>query len=134
VTGGYTDESAISLQSADFVKSKLDPAKYELYKIVISEQQWAYVDDSEGCHVVNRADFTLRLTDEVIHFDVAFMMLHGIPGENGCFQAYLELIGIPYTSCDSATSAITMNKAYTKAVVADIENLFVARSIQIDRS
>lgn len=134
VTGGYTDEFTISLSSADFVIGLLDDTKYEVYKIVISEGRWEYIDDTAATHPVNRADFTLRLPDELIHFDVAFMMLHGIPGENGCFQAYLDLLGIPYTSCDAATSAITMNKAYTKAVLADIDNLFVAKSVQIDKS
>lgn len=131
VTGGYTDEATISLASADFVKSKLNPARYEVYTIVVSEQQWEYVDDLDIRYVVNRADFSLELPNQIIHFDVVFMMLHGIPGEDGCFQAYLDLLGIPYTSCNAATSAITMNKAYTKAVVADIENLFVARSVQL---
>ncbi len=134
VTGGYTDEFTISLLSADFVAGLLDDTKYHVYKIVISEDRWAYIDDSQAAHPVNRADFTLRLAHEVIHFDAAFIMLHGIPGENGCFQAYLELLGIPYTSCDAATSAITMNKAYTKAVLADIDNLFVAKSVLINRS
>ncbi|PPL01785.1 D-alanine--D-alanine ligase family protein [Parapedobacter indicus] len=134
VTGGHTDEFAISLLSADFVIGQLDDTKYDVYKIVVSEGRWVYMDDTLAVHPVNRADFTLRLRHEIVHFDVAFIMLHGIPGENGCFQAYLELLGIPYTSCDAATSAITMNKAYTKAVIADIDNLFVAKSVQIDSS
>lgn len=134
VTGGYTDEFSISLLSADFVVGLLDDTKYDVYKIVISEDRWAYIDDTQVAHPVNRADFSLRLPHEVIHFEVAFIMLHGTPGENGCFQAYLELLGIPHTSCDAATSAITMNKAYTKAVLADIDNLFVAKSVLINRS
>ncbi|GGG79829.1 D-alanine--D-alanine ligase [Parapedobacter pyrenivorans] len=134
VTGGYTDEFTISLLSAAFVEGMLDATKYEVYKIVVFEDRWEYSDENQDTHPVNRADFTLQLPHEIIHFDVAFIMLHGIPGENGYVQAYLELLGIPYTSCDAATSAITMNKAYTKAVVADIENLFVAKSVQIDKS
>jgi len=134
VTGGYTDEMTISLQSADFVKRMLDVEKYDVYKIVILEDRWVYIDEKQAEHPVNRADFTLRYASCVVHFDVAFIMLHGIPGENGCLQAYLELLGIPFTSCDAATSALTMNKAYTKAALADIENLFLARSVQISQS
>jgi D-alanine-D-alanine ligase len=40
------------------------------------------------------------------------------------------MLGIPYTSCDALTSAISMNKGYTKAIVADIPNLYVAKSCQ----
>lgn len=41
------------------------------------------------------------------------------------------MLGIPYTTCDQLTSAITMNKGYTKAIVQDIPELNVARSIQL---
>src|SRR5690606_17597843 len=46
-------------------------------------------------------------------------------------QGYLDLVGVPYTSCDMLTSALTMNKAYTKAVLADIPELYAARSVQL---
>ncbi|MFM6975514.1 MAG: ATP-grasp domain-containing protein, partial [Sphingobacteriaceae bacterium] len=41
-----------------------------------------------------------------------------------------DMLQIPYTSCDALTSAISMNKGYTKAIVADISHLHVARSCQ----
>jgi D-alanine-D-alanine ligase len=45
-----------------------------------------------------------------IKFDKVFMMIHGIPGENGLFQAYLEMLGIPCTSCHSLSCALTFQK------------------------
>jgi D-alanine-D-alanine ligase len=44
--------------------------------------------------------------------------LHGTPGEDGKLQGYFDCLGIPYTSCDAATSALTFNKRYTVAVAA----------------
>src|SRR5690606_25281714 len=57
--------------------------------------------------------------------------LHGSPGEDGKLAGYFDMIGIPYTTCDQLSSAITMNKGYTKAIVDDIEELHIAKSIQL---
>jgi len=54
--------------------------------------------------------------------------MHGTPGEDGKLQGYFDTLGIPYTSCDAATSAITFNKRYTVAV-ASFSGIHVAKSI-----
>ncbi|HEY1006562.1 MAG TPA: D-alanine--D-alanine ligase [Sphingobacteriaceae bacterium] len=131
VTGGFTGESVISLKSADFVNEKLNPELYEVYKIIITRESWYGVDDAGVRHLVDRNDFTLNIRDQKIRFDVVFLMLHGSPGEDGRLQGYFDMLQIPYTSCDALTSAITMNKGYTKAVVADVPGLHVARSVQL---
>ena len=131
ITGGFTGESVISLKSAEFVSSKLDKTKFNIYKIVITPQSWFYEDANANRTEVNRNDFSLKLGNETILFDVAFIILHGSPGEDGKLQGYLDMINIPYTSCDALTSALTMNKGYTKSIVDGIEGLFVARSIQL---
>jgi D-alanine-D-alanine ligase len=51
--------------------------------------------------------------------EIAYIALHGKFGEDGCIQGLLELMGIPYTGCRVAASAITMNKATTKSVLKD---------------
>lgn len=131
ITGGFTGESVISLKSADFVYSKLDKDKFEVYKIFVSRDTWFYEDHQANRTEVNRNDFSIKLADLTIHFDAAFIILHGSPGEDGKLQGYLDMINIPYTSCDALTSALTMNKGYTKAIVDGIEGLFVAKSIQL---
>jgi D-alanine-D-alanine ligase len=47
-----------------------------------------------------------------------FIGIHGTPGEDGKLQGYFDLMNLPYTSCDAATSALTFNKRYTVAVAA----------------
>jgi D-alanine-D-alanine ligase len=131
VTGGFTGESVISLKSADFVNGKLDRELYEVYKIIITRDNWYTVDDAGIRYEIDKNDFSLIIRDSKVVFDVVFLMLHGSPGEDGRLQGYFDMLNIPYTSCDALTSAITMNKGYTKAVVADVPGLHVARSVQL---
>ncbi|QNL48972.1 D-alanine--D-alanine ligase [Olivibacter sp. SDN3] len=129
ITGGFTGEAEVSLKSAAFVAQKLNTKRFDVYKIILTSQNWYYVDDVGIKHEVNRKDFTLPLNDRIIKFDLAFIMLHGSPGEDGKLQGYLDMIGLRYTSCDALTSAITMNKAYTKALLQEIDDLNLAKSI-----
>ncbi|MDB5034559.1 MAG: D-alanine--D-alanine ligase [Chlorobi bacterium] len=48
--------------------------------------------------------------------DVAFMALHGAPGEDGTVQSILELRGIPYTGSGVLASALAMDKAMSKRI------------------
>ena len=49
-------------------------------------------------------------------FDRVFNILHGRMGEDGVIQGALELMGIPYTGCGVAASALCMDKLTTKRV------------------
>src|ERR1700733_4071122 len=50
--------------------------------------------------------------------DVCFNALHGVWGEDGCVQGVLETLQIPYSHCDVLASALAMDKAKSKAVMA----------------
>jgi len=50
--------------------------------------------------------------------DVVFNALHGAWGEDGCVQGVLETLGLPYTHCGVLPSALAMDKAKAKAVLA----------------
>ncbi|WP_134089400.1 D-alanine--D-alanine ligase [Olivibacter sp. XZL3] len=129
ITGGFTGEIEISLKSAAFVEHKLRASHYDVYKIILTPQSWYYVDDAGIKYEVNRNDFTLPLKEGIIKFDLAFIMIHGSPGEDGRLQGYLDMIGLKYTSCDTLTSALTMNKAYTKSLLQGIDDLYLAQSV-----
>lgn len=131
VTGGYTAEAAVSLKSADFVFGQLDKSLYDVYIITVTTGGWFHVGDNGVRYPVDRNDFTLSMDGHTIRFDLAFIMLHGSPGEDGRIQGYFDMLGLPYTSCDALTSALTMNKAYTKAVLAGIPDVHVANSVQL---
>src|SRR5215218_7289701 len=50
--------------------------------------------------------------------DVCFNALHGAWGEDGSVQGVLETLGVPYTHCGVLASALAMDKAKAKAVMA----------------
>jgi D-alanine-D-alanine ligase len=50
--------------------------------------------------------------------DVCFNALHGEWGEDGCVQGVLETLGLPYTHSGVLASALAMDKAKSKAVLA----------------
>ncbi|MBD1432833.1 D-alanine--D-alanine ligase [Sphingobacterium sp. DN00404] len=129
ITGGYTGEAEVSFKSAAFVQAQLDKEKYEVYPITITLEAWFYVTEAGIKISVSREDFSLDIDGHIVTFDVAFIILHGSPGEDGRLQGYFDMIGLPYTSCDALTSALTMNKGYTKAIVRDIQGLYVANSV-----
>jgi len=131
VTGGFTGESVISFKSADFVACNIDKAKYDVFKIIIGRESWHYLDGNDRKYEIDKNGFSLNIDGRTIRFDVVFLMLHGSPGEDGKLQGYFDMLDIPYTSCDALTSSITMNKGYSKAVVADVEGLFIAKSLQL---
>lgn len=131
VTGGFTGESVISLKSAAVIEKHIDPELFDVYKIIITKELWYYVDDNAIKHIVDRNNFTLNIGGHIIRFDAVFIGLHGSPGEDGKLQGYFDMLDIPYTSCDALTSAITMNKGYTKSIVDGVPNLNVAKSIQL---
>ena len=134
ITGGYTGEAEVSFKSAAFVNSQLDHSKYDVYLITVTKEAWYYEDEAGQRYPILRENFTLPLAAQVITFDLAFIMVHGVPGEDGRLQSYFDLLGIPYTSCDALTSALTMNKGYTKAILADIPELFLAKSVLLFES
>jgi D-alanine-D-alanine ligase len=49
---------------------------------------------------------------------LAFNALHGAWGEDGCVQGVLETLGLPYTHSGVLASALAMDKAKAKAVLA----------------
>ena len=129
LTGGYTGEAEVSFESSAFVYSQLDHNKYDVYLITITKDHWFHVNEQGVKFTVNRENFTLPLDHETIRFDLAFILIHGTPGEDGRLQGYFDMLDIPYTSCDALTSSLTMNKGYTKAVLAGIPDLHMAKSV-----
>ena len=108
--GGYSSEYEISMKSGQVVSNNLDRGLYKVYRIVITKDKWFYLDNKKKEFNISRNDFSLTIENKKIKFDVAFIVIHGSPGEDGILQSYFESIGIPYTGCDSNTSAITFNK------------------------
>ncbi|MDR3697471.1 D-alanine--D-alanine ligase [Mucilaginibacter sp.] len=130
IAGGFTGEYEVSINSAKNIAANLNPDKYKVYTILINRERWFYANEGGGADI-DKNDFSLMLKGEKVKFDFAFITIHGTPGEDGKLQGYFDILGIPYNTCDATTSAITMNKAYTKAIVEGIHGLHTARSLRL---
>ncbi len=131
VTGGFSGEAVISYKSAVTIDSHLDRERFNVYKIDINSEGWFH-DSEKGRTLVNKNDFSIESDGKKIKFDAVFIGMHGTPGEDGKLQGYLDTLGIPYTGCDAATSALTFNKRYAVAV-AGMAGIPVARSVLLIR-
>lgn len=133
LTGGTTGEWVISVKSAATIAQNIDTEKYNVYKIMVTEDAWFYEPADSVKVEVDKNDFSLLLNGVKIKFDGAFIVIHGSPGEDGKLQGYFDMLKIPYSTCNALTSAITMNKSYTKAVVSGIPELHVAKSVALSK-
>ena len=130
ITGGYSGEALISYKTATTIQKNLDKEKWDFYTIDITKAGWFYKTPHGELLNVDKNDFSILVNGRKITFNAALIALHGTPGEDGKLQGYLDCLGIPYTSCDAATSALTFNKRYTVAVAA-FAGIQVAKSLHL---
>lgn len=112
--GGMASEREVSLRSGKNCFEALKRLGYEKAMLIDVDQ-----------------DLPQKLKAENI--ELAYLALHGKYGEDGCVQGLLEIMGVPYTGNGVAASALTWNKARTKAVLAGA-NLPVLPSVEVDMS
>ncbi|MCX8014557.1 MAG: D-alanine--D-alanine ligase [candidate division WOR-3 bacterium] len=94
IMGGWSSEREISLRSGENVYQSLIRQGFNAIKI----------------------DINRNFAEQIINagIDIAFIVLHGKPGEDGTIQGFLELLNIPYTGSGVLASAIGINKVVTK--------------------
>jgi D-alanine-D-alanine ligase len=130
VAGGYSGEFVISIQTAATIEKNLDETLYNIYKIIITKQEW-YHETPHGKVLVDKNDFSLKIAGEKIRFDAAFIAIHGTPGEDGRIQGYLDMLNIKYTTCNAIVSALTFNKSYCNKVVKAFNVVNIANSVHL---
>ncbi len=92
--GGWSSEREVSLLSGQRV---LESMKNQGFQAVGIDINRSFVDQIRQAQI-----------------DIAFIILHGRPGEDGTIQGFLELLGIPYTGSGVTASAICIDKVFTK--------------------
>ena len=138
VTGGYSSESLTSLTSVSFksasnVFEHIDSENWSCHIIDINENGWFYTNENNKQAEVNKNDFSIKLNNEKINFDLVFICLYGTPGGDGKIQGYLDCLSIPYTTSSFVNSAIMCNKYYTVAI-ASHAGINVSKSIKIHKN
>jgi D-alanine-D-alanine ligase len=136
IFGGQSGEHDVSLRSAQTVMGALDPDRYEVVPIGITrEGRWLTGGDPFAALTATSPLFALgqgstsedaeeRQGESALPavlaggVDVVFPVLHGPMGEDGTVQGFLELTGVPYVGAGVLGSALSMDKAMTKTVLA----------------
>ena len=102
--GGRTGEHEVSLNSAESIIKAMNPAKYDIQRILISKEgRWQprAISPEPGANP---------------DIDVVFPVLHGTFGEDGTVQGLLELADLPYVGAGVMASAVSMDKEMMKRV------------------
>jgi D-alanine-D-alanine ligase len=139
IYGGRNSEHSISVVSAGAVIAALDPDRYEVIPIGITESgSWVLTGSEpaafelagrtlptvpDGAAVVLPSDAAKARVmpldgGAATAFDVAFPVLHGRFGEDGTIQGLFELAGVPYVGAGVLASAAAMDKEYAKKLLA----------------
>ena len=143
VFGGRSAEHAISCVSAGSVMAALDPDRYEVVPVGITRDGgWVLADPGQRLAITDgqlpevtggtavslvgdpagRGLAVLKpaaaIGPALTEVDVVFPVLHGAYGEDGTIQGLLEMSGLPYVGSGVFASAASMDKEFTKKLLA----------------
>lgn len=131
--GGFSSERPISLSTGKQILESLDKEKYEVVGVDAALVPGSSLKPMETSAEIVKAvadagsalASSVKLVslpevagDERTRPHVVFLALHGKYGEDGTVQGWLELLGLPYTGSGVMTSALAMDKAMAKRVMA----------------
>jgi len=94
IAGGISSEREVSLSTGKEIYNSLKNLNYNAEFI----------------------DFDNSLIEKLKKIDTAFIALHGKYGEDGTVQGLLEILKIPYTGSGVMSSAVAMDKIYSKRI------------------
>lgn len=120
LTGGYSGEAVIAEKSAKMVLQSIDRSKYNCALYRITKEKWEAEKDGEDAVLIDRSDFSASFSGGKFIPEVAFIMIHGTPGEDGIIQGYLEMLNIPYTTGDVLNMALTFSKNATTSYLRNL--------------
>jgi len=120
VAGGVSGERQVSLNGAAGVEKALDPQKFTIVRY-------------------DPATDLARLAADAPEIDFAFILLHGLFGEDGTMQGFLDLLNVPYQGSGVLGSAVAMDKHLAKELyklnglpVADWEIIKKGDPVEVD--
>ncbi len=111
--GGWSSEREVSLRSGAACAAALERKGYRVTRIDVKRDIATVLDGLKP--------------------DVALVMLHGRPGEDGTIQGVLETLGIPYSHSGVLSSSLAMQKDLAKTVMATA-GIPVAEGLTLSRA
>ena len=141
VFGGRSTEHAISCVSAGSILAAVDRDRYEVVAVGITpEGRWVLAPDDPALLAISGRELPAVKDGQAVALpgdptagglvpledgpgllgsvDVVFPVLHGPYGEDGTIQGLLELAGVPYVGSGVLASAVAMDKAVAKKLLA----------------
>lgn len=109
IAGGNSSEYEVSIKSGNHIFSEVDGEKYNKYLMILRGRDWM-VEIGDQKFPVDKNDFSFEYQGKKVVFDFAYITIHGNPGENGMLQGYLDMMGVPYSTCNTLVEAITFDK------------------------
>ena len=141
--GGKTVEHEVSVISGIQAIMAMDTGKYEVIPVYLTKDNDMYTGSDIGDisaykdipALLKRSQRVIMVNDggrvqlvpypakllgpKPVQIDIAFPVVHGTNVEDGALQGYLKTVGIPFVGPDVLSSAISMDKYITKAVLKD---------------
>ncbi|MGL4362354.1 MAG: D-alanine--D-alanine ligase family protein [Cellulosilyticaceae bacterium] len=135
--GGQSSEHEVSLKSVTTIINNIDQEKYDVHPVGITKEgKWLLYTgknydftsnnwEENGVSAVLSPDATMKSlivlkdTEVYVRIDKVFPVLHGRNGEDGTIQGLCQLAQIPYVGCGILSSAVSMDKGFTKLAVKE---------------
>ncbi|MDP0488975.1 MAG: D-alanine--D-alanine ligase [Fusobacterium sp. JB020] len=110
--GGISSEKEISIKTGKAILKSLLRQGYNAYGIELNKENIlkAFIEKE---------------------YDIAFLALHGIFGEDGRIQGLLDILGKKYTGSSMISSAISMDKDLTKKIAIS-EGIKVPKTYKVE--
>jgi D-alanine-D-alanine ligase len=119
LAGGRSSEHDVSLASARSVLDGLEQGGHQCTPVVISSRGTWSLADPRSDHGSDGRELSLRPGEGLLDCEVAFPVLHGPFGEDGTVQGLLECVDVPYVGAGVLASALCMDKAAFKRLMAE---------------
>jgi len=123
--GGRSPEHDVSILSARSVAAAAPQPRIEIIPMCIAKdgrfiapERSARILDGSETSAAGDADFSFEQWIHTTEFDIVLPLIHGVGGEDGALQGYLEMLQVPYVGSGVAASAVAMDKAHMKYAFA----------------
>ena len=116
--GGKSSEHQVSCNSAKSILENIDKNKYSITAVGIDYENNWFKYKGEINKIIDWQNQEREEIDNIIkfvkRFDIVFPVLHGTYGEDGKLQGLLDLTEVKYVGCKTLSSAICMDKVFSK--------------------
>ena len=127
IFGGQSEEHEVSIMTAREIVKAIDKEKYSISLFGIDRDgYWKSLSKlDQNIESLQFEHKNPRIPGDVIELlqneiEIAFPLLHGPFGEDGRIQGLFEMINVKYAGCDLISSALCMDKDYSKKLLTKI--------------